>query len=91
MRNKTMKKLRKNHIYYKVCFDGLDALGRKLPKEITDKFETDISFELNEFDDCMVYVNGLRDVKADYGFYFEVWDEEEENVEHPVNFRNFYY
>lgn len=89
MENNIMKKLRNNHIYYNVWFDGKDVSGRKLPDEIRKKFDSDRTFELNEFDDCLKYVNGLRDVKADYAFYLEDWDEEEECIEHPVCFRHF--
>lgn len=89
MKHEMMKRLRKKHIYYMVQFDGLDVLGRMLPNETIDKFPTDETFELNEFDQCLKYVNSLRDVKADYAFYIEDWNEEDETIEHPVQFRYF--
>lgn len=89
MKNNMMKRLRKKHIYYMVQFDGLDVLGRKLPDGIGKKFEADQTFRLNEFDDCLKYVNSLRDVKADYAFFIEDYDEEDESINHPVQFSNF--
>tara|TARA_R100000808_G_C2056169_1_gene89582 strand:+ start:40 stop:306 length:267 start_codon:yes stop_codon:yes gene_type:complete len=83
-----MKLLDKEHIYYMVYFDGMLASGRKASQKIRDMFNSDTSFKLNQFDKCMEYVNKLRKNKCDYGFYIEIWNEEDESVEHPVHFRS---
>jgi hypothetical protein len=82
-----MKKLRDGHIYYMVYFDGMLNNGGKAPKEIIDMFDSDVAFKLNDFNKCMDYVNKLSKHNCDYGFYVEVWNEEDESVKHPVTFR----
>lgn len=83
-----MKLLDKEHIYYMVYFDGMLASGRKASQKIKDMFDSDVTFKLNQFDKCVEYVSKLRKNKCDYGFYIEVWNEEDESVEHPVHFRS---
>ena len=82
-----MKMLIKGHIYYMVYFDGMLASGRKASKEIKNMFESDKTFELNEFEKCMEYVNKLRENKCDYAFYIEEWNEEDETIEHLIGFK----
>lgn len=82
-----MKKLRNNNIYYMIYFDGMLNNGRKAPRKTLDMFDSDVSFKLSDFNKCMNYVNKLSKHNCDYGFYVEVWNEEDTSVEHPITFR----
>ena len=82
-----MKKLRDNNIYYMIYFDGMLNNGRKAPRKTLDMFDSDVSFKLSDFNKCMNYVNKLSKHNCDYGFYVEVWNEEDTSVEHPITFR----
>ena len=86
-----MKRLKDNHIYYMVYFDGMLNNGNKASKNILDMFDSEEHFKLNDFNQCMDYVNELNQHNCDYGFYVELWNEKDESVEHPITFRNLKY
>ena len=87
--NTRMQRVLKDHVYYYVWFDGNLVNGKRVSKEVQNKYESDKMFKLSEFDKCMEYINSLKKDHCDYSFRIEDWDEKTGSINEHFVFKYF--